>query len=131
MHDTGLVQESEVGDVVHSVEFGRIHLGEGVEWQSPYLFDSISEGRQSQRSMQTNLSSCSHDDLADVVLLFRDPASEVTVFVVGNPYPLLLVELCLEGCGTGGLCALRGSGRRHSRRRARRRERGTGWLKDE
>lgn len=31
MYDTGLVEEGEIGNVVNSVEFGRIHLGQGVE----------------------------------------------------------------------------------------------------
>lgn len=65
----------------------------------------------------TDLSACSHDDFTDIVFLLDHPTGEVAIFVVGNPNPLLLVELCLCGGGTGGLCALRGSWCRHRRRR--------------
>ena len=68
------------------------------------------------------LASSSHDNLAHIVFFLDHRACEVTILVVRDPGPLLLVEFSLSGGGTSGLSAVRWSRSGQERMRPDRRK---------
>ena len=114
MYNTSFVEEREVRDIVYAVELWGIHLREGVEGNLADLvaWQRLDSKRRGGLCGSAYLSTCSHNYLAYVILLLYNPACEISILVVGNPDPLLLIELCL-GCSS--TCSLRTLGRSWSR----------------